>query len=32
LLCTYALLDSGDRVSEKLTSLHSHNIERERDV
>jgi len=32
LLCTYALLDPGDRVSEKLKSLHSHNIERERDV
>jgi hypothetical protein len=32
LLCTYALSGPGDRVSEKLKSLHSHNIERERDV
>lgn len=32
LLCTCALLDSGDCVSEKLTSLHSHNIEREYEV
>jgi hypothetical protein len=32
LLCTYALLGSGDRVSERLTSLHSHSIERERDA
>jgi hypothetical protein len=32
LLCTYALSDSDDRVSHRLTSLHSHNIEREHDV
>jgi hypothetical protein len=31
LLCTYALSTSGDRIPEKLTSLHSHNIERERE-
>ena len=32
LLCTYALTDPHDHVSEKLSSLHSHNIEREHDV
>lgn len=32
LLCTYALSTSGDRIPERLTSLHSHNIEREHDT
>lgn len=32
LLCTYALMDSGDRISETLTSLHTHNIQREHEV